>query len=207
MLVPEKPRSAWPLWAAGGTVAFLLVVMAIAALVLSLRPRDPYATASKYKNAHDYSNAAIWFRKAAERGNANAQVNLALMYRNGQGVPQNPAEAFIWARKSADQGNAAGQTLLGILYESGEGVSRDEAAAADCYQRAAHQGYAWAESLLANMYLGGRGNLQRDYVLAYRWFLRAAAGGDETAKSALVMLPPLMNRDQIRRATELAQRD
>lgn len=157
--------------------------------------------------AQDYAKAARLFRKAADAGNANAQFNLALLYQNGQGVEQNSTEAFNWARKSADHGNAAGETLLGAMYESGEGVSRDEAAAADLYNKAAYQGYPWAESLLGNMYMSGRGNLEQDYVLAYKWFSRAASSGDETARSALQLLPGLMTAEQLRQAQELAQGD
>ena len=37
--------------------------------------------------------AAMWFRKAAENGFADAQFNLAIMLLNGQGVAKNEAEA------------------------------------------------------------------------------------------------------------------
>ena len=36
----------------------------------------------------DYSEAAAWYRQAAEQGHANAQFNLGWMYANGRGVPQ-----------------------------------------------------------------------------------------------------------------------
>ncbi len=42
----------------------------------------------------------------AELGMAAAQNNLALMYDNGEGVPENDAEAVKWYRKAADQGLA-----------------------------------------------------------------------------------------------------
>jgi TPR repeat protein len=38
------------------------------------------------------------------------------MYREGEGVPQNYAEALKWFRKAADQGNANAQFKLGIMY-------------------------------------------------------------------------------------------
>ena len=37
----------------------------------------------------------------AEQGVASAQYNLALMYANGEGVPENEAEAVKWYRKAA----------------------------------------------------------------------------------------------------------
>nr|WP_281164086.1 hypothetical protein [Novispirillum itersonii] len=37
-----------------------------------------------------------WPRKAAEQGLAAAQHNLGLMYKKGQGVPQNYSLAYTW---------------------------------------------------------------------------------------------------------------
>ena len=46
----------------------------------------------------------------AEQGIAAAQFNLGVMYDNGEGVPENDAEAVKWYRKAADQGDADAQT-------------------------------------------------------------------------------------------------
>ena len=40
----------------------------------------------------------------ASQGNAAAQYNLGLMYRNGEGVPKDDAEAVKWYHLAADQG-------------------------------------------------------------------------------------------------------
>jgi len=53
---------------------------------------------------HDYTQAAAWFRQAAEQGHAGAQFSLGLMYDNGWGVPEDDAEAAFWYRKAAEQG-------------------------------------------------------------------------------------------------------
>ena len=44
------------------------------------------------------------------------------MYANGEGVPENDAEAVKWYRKAADQGHADAQSNLGFMYATGEGV-------------------------------------------------------------------------------------
>ena len=36
----------------------------------------------------NYTEAANWYRKAAEQGHANAQYKLGMCYENGRGVPQ-----------------------------------------------------------------------------------------------------------------------
>jgi TPR repeat protein len=47
------------------------------------------------------------------------------MYNDGQGVPQDPAEALKWFRKAAEQGEARGLFNLGIAYSRGNGVPQD----------------------------------------------------------------------------------
>jgi len=61
----------------------------------------------------DYSQAAEWYRKAAEQRHALAQFNLAMMYAKGQGVARDDAESVIWFGKAARQGDAGAQFYLG----------------------------------------------------------------------------------------------
>jgi hypothetical protein len=65
-------------------------------------------------------------QERAEQGNADAQYNLGVMYDNGQGVPQDKAEAVKWYRKAAEQGHARSQFSLGLMYAVGEGVPMDK---------------------------------------------------------------------------------
>jgi hypothetical protein len=54
-----------------------------------------------------------------------AQLNLGLMYAQGQGVPQDYKEAVRLYRLSAEQGLAEAQSNLGVMYEDGQGVPQD----------------------------------------------------------------------------------
>ena len=45
----------------------------------------------------DFEEAAEWFNKAAEQGDATAQFYLGLMYVKGEGVDKDPVEAHKWA--------------------------------------------------------------------------------------------------------------
>ncbi len=56
--------------------------------------------------AQDHVEAAKWWRKAAEQGDANAQCSLGMAYDNGTGVPKDSAKAVNWVRKAAEQGSA-----------------------------------------------------------------------------------------------------
>jgi TPR repeat protein len=73
--------------------------------------------------------AAAWYLKAAEQGNAFAQHNLGVAYHDGVGVPQDYALAVLWTRKAAQQGFSPAQYNLGVAYNNGEGVPQDEAEA------------------------------------------------------------------------------
>jgi V8-like Glu-specific endopeptidase len=63
--------------------------------------------------------------KAADQGLAIAQYYLALAYADGDGVPQDDAEAARWFRLAADKGYPNAQFHLGLAYADGRGVPRD----------------------------------------------------------------------------------
>lgn len=63
----------------------------------------------------DYATAYREFLPLAEQEDADAQFNLALMYSNGVGVPQDYAEALKWYRLAAEQGYAKTKLHLGLL--------------------------------------------------------------------------------------------
>src|SRR5262249_22888716 len=77
----------------------------------------------------DIREARAWFEKAARRGYAPAQVNLAVLYLNGWGTPQNYGAALNWLNTAAKQGHPRAYANLGVLYMDGWGVRRDYAEA------------------------------------------------------------------------------
>jgi hypothetical protein len=100
----------------------------------------------------DKSEAAKWYRRAAEQGNADAQRALGFCYDNGEGVTQDKVAAVKWYRKAADQGDAVAQCNLGVCYESGEGIPQDKAEAAKWYLKAADQGDTQAQNNLKEIH-------------------------------------------------------
>lgn len=83
-----------------------------------------------------YSQAARWYRPAAEQGNALAQFALGELYSRGLGLDRDYNAAAYWFRRAAMGGNMSAQFQLGYLYENGLGVTRDYGAAALWYSRA-----------------------------------------------------------------------
>ena len=54
-----------------------------------------------YRDGEDYTEAAKWFRMAAEQGHSDAQYWLGWCYGHGLGVEYDSAEAEKWVRMSA----------------------------------------------------------------------------------------------------------
>lgn len=160
------------------------IVSECSAKALAGDKRCQVVVADMYRNgqgvARDLVQAAHWYRKAADQGEAVAQNQLGWMYAEGLGLPRDVGEAFRWHRRAADQGNTAAQTRLGWLYEQGDGVSASAVLAADWYRKAADQGFAQAQNNLARMYRDGRG-VFKDSKQAVTLFQAAAAQGSADA--------------------------
>ena len=84
--------------------------------------------------------------RLAEEGYSYAQYNLGVMYANGEGVPEDDAEALKWFRLAADQGNARAQFNLGNMYYEGDGVPRNDVTAYAWWNIAAASGHEGAIS-------------------------------------------------------------
>ena len=129
----------------------------------------------------DPVQAIAWFLKAAEQNHVEAQINLGLIYGNGQGVAENFKEAFRWFRLAALQGNAMAQAKLGELYLTGyeeNRSGRDLDQAAIWFRKGAEQGDPLAQDRLASLLREGKG-MPVDLVQAVGWQKKAAAQGFE----------------------------
>lgn len=116
----------------------------------------------------DLSEAANWYRKAAEQGHTDAQNSLGSLYQAGQGVPKDYVEAVKWYRKAAEMGHATGKNNLAYMYDIGLGVPEDNQLAAKSYREAAELGEVRAMLNLGILYTQGQG-VEKDYIEAYKW--------------------------------------
>lgn len=62
----------------------------------------------------DYEEAANWFRKAAEKGNAQALKSLGTMYFSGQGVEKDWSKSVECLEKAVSLGDTSAQQFLGF---------------------------------------------------------------------------------------------
>jgi TPR repeat protein len=122
----------------------------------------------------DCDQVLVWTRAAAERGNVDAEKQLAQFHDTGQmGLKPDAAQAAAWYRKAAEAGDAGAQQSLALRYQFGQGVPRDEVQALVWTRKAAEQGDEVAEMTLARAFETGVG-APRDDAEAFRWNRRLA---------------------------------
>jgi TPR repeat protein len=132
-------------------------------------------------------------RRAAERGDDEAQYRLGIAYRDGVGVPQDDIEAHVWLSLAANftrdhaqfYGQVAGllgsqlakeEFLLGLIYMRCDGVPADRKKALEWLRKAGAQGDSLAQHTVGTAYFTGNGRPQ-DYGQAVQWWRKAAEQG------------------------------
>ena len=99
----------------------------------------------------DAAEAAEWYRRAAEAGDATGACNLGYLYETGEGVEQSWDKAVSCYRQAAELGQARGQYLLGWCYEHGKGVAASTKRARELYEASARQDYKHAVEALERL--------------------------------------------------------
>jgi len=127
------------------------------------------------------TEAATWYRRAADQKDPRAMVRLASMLVNGMGVARDYAQAFRLCQTIAKD-YAPAQYCVGYLYQYGFGVNQDAVEAAKWYAKSAAARHAPACLALGQMYWKGQG-VKMDRVEAYVWFVEAYAGRQKDART------------------------
>ena len=148
------------------------LVMALLAAALSLSAAENYQTGN-FESC----------RRAAERGDAEAQNILGLLYANGRKkisgdvitrkaalelillgkkteqarLDPDSKAAFQWFSKAAQQGNVDAQYNLGVYYYKGLGVKKDIREAVKWFKLAAQQNNSDAQNHMGICYADGSG--------------------------------------------------
>jgi len=133
-----------------------------------------------FEREQQYEAAARCYRQAAEQGLSEAQNNLGVLYKDGQGVSQDYGAAAHWFRLAAEQDNTLAQLNLGWLYHAGKGVSQHADSARYWYLRAATKGHTSAQLNLGILCLQ-----QQDTAVGIYWLRKAVEQGCEGARRVL----------------------
>ena len=134
-----------------------------------------------YKRIGDKSQAAIWFRKAAEKGYAHAQFELGMLLESNG----NP-ECVKWYHMAAEQEDTKdiAATVLAGMYKFGHFVSKDMPEAVKWMTIVAEMGYPVMQYELAMVYYSGEG-IAPDKEKAVYWLREARKNGNEKADKVL----------------------
>ena len=150
--------------------------------------------------AQNYDQAVQIWRPLADRGDPDAQYNIAQAYFLGRGVPQNMVLAEQWYERAARQGHPEATANYGLLlFQNGR---RQEAL--PFITRAADAGDPRAQYVLGTALFNGD-VIERDAPRAYALMSRAAAQNLPPAVSQLTEMERLLSAQDRARGVELAR--
>ena len=117
------------------------------------------------------------YAKAAEIGDVNAGINLAMLDISSQSGKQDVTGAVARLQKAADSNDANAMYRLAVLYHDGTGVKVDLSKAFTLLKRASDEGNVWAMGDLAFAYDQGLGTTKSP-ELAANWAIEAIRKGN-----------------------------
>ena len=128
--------------------------------VEEMSPEQLFKLGTEYEHGigveQDAKMAVLLYRRAAEQGNARAQLRIGLLYVwSTVAGEQKVNEGVRLLRLSAAQGDAEAQNTLGTLYYKGLKVEKDIKEAFRLYRLAANQGNMSAQYNLGYSYQNG----------------------------------------------------
>lgn len=129
-----------------------------------------------YYNRGEYTKAIPLYKKAAEKDNWPAQLQLCYAYLLGNGVKEDSNLAQEWAIKAvdnSDHSDANAILVLGICYERNDVLNM----AFKCFEESANMGDANAQYKLAVYYQQGLGGVKVNHQIAEKWYKKAIANG------------------------------
>lgn len=138
----------------------------------------------------------------ARQGDAHAQLSLAVLYRDGNGVKQDLDEAMRWGHRAADQGNAAAMDFVGWMFFRGLGVPRNPTIAAAYFKASSEECVAGAWNL-GQCYFAAQG-VTHDVAKALEAWNHAARLGHGRAASTASMV--YLSGEGVAADRELARR-
>ncbi len=116
-----------------------------------------------------------YYQLLADRGDAQAQYGLGLLYYQGaKGLNINYEKALHYFSRAADSGNNYAMAYLGKLYlEGGSSIKQDNATAMRYFKMASDKSNPIGHAGLGQIYLYGSG-VEKDYTKAFKYFQLSA---------------------------------
>jgi uncharacterized protein len=109
-----------------------------------------------------------YIRFNAEKGQADSEYRLGLIFETGEHGVQSDKEAHKWFLRAAFHGIAAAQAKVCEYCRDGRGVAKNDEEAFKWCRKAAEQGHRESQLRLAEMYRDGIG-VERNPKEAQKW--------------------------------------
>ena len=134
-------------------------------------PSGAYLNLSRcYQQKKDYVQALEILKLGAEKGYADCQNEIGLLYESGLGVQKDYEQALFWFSAAAKKGFGQAQYKLACLYETGNGVVQDINKAIELFKQAAQKDVG-----MANYKMGLYACGSKNYALAKTYYEKAAS--------------------------------
>jgi hypothetical protein len=147
--------------------------------VVSTSPTPQLGTQAEVKPPQSDHVAVRSLEIAAQHGDADAQFQLANLFAEGRGVPQDLVIAYAWY----------------VIADAG-GNPKSKDAMRQVGAKLPPGGIASVRSKLGQMYANGSG-VPKDYTKAYTWFSLAEAAGDQQSEREKELLTQRMTEQEI----------
>lgn len=142
---------------------------------LAGRHRDSVAAESKVgaryadddSGVHDMGKALVWYHRAADKRDLNAELALGDFYITSHEASDIKL-ALTWYGKASAQHSVEADYNIGQIYLRGVGIPQDLGQAHKWLLSAAQRGYEPAQFDLAEMYYRGEG-VKQDWIKSYAW--------------------------------------
>lgn len=143
----------------------------------------------------DYSEAAVYFTLAEEKGCLESKAWLAWLYLEGNGLPESPEMAFKLFQEGAHAGCRFAQYGLAHCYRNELATPRSDQLAREWYRRSAEQEYSYGQYWLA-LYLAEGVGGGKDPQQAREFLILCAAQNAEIISEKAREALQILNRPQ-----------
>ena len=159
-----------------------------------------FAAARMYEEGVDVptnrSAALTWYRKAADKGSAAAQVKVASLLIDQTASSSDYTEARQRCETAAKWKYSPGDVCLGVMYQRGLGVKQDPSEAVKWFSSGAEHGNTAAMLHLATAYLEGNG-VQPNRTTACMWKLIAFSLSPTEAQAQQAEVPGVSEQEMV----------
>ena len=160
---------------------------------------DAYTRGFQALEQRDYKTALYYLSLFAANGDAKANYNLGIMYRDGLGIKKDDVQSLAHFIEAAENGHMPGNYAVGLAFLTGKGSDIDVDVAIHYFSEAALLGHAISPVEIGRLYFRG-GLVEKDFVSAHFWWSLARDRNAPGASRNLDALLLKMNQGQKRQA-------